>query len=94
MLVTITDLEAVSGKELMAWRKASHALSLDHERMILCMSPQGAQAAFDLPVGPNGPVAREPTLPELRAWFDWQSECGRTNQRFVEGGLPWPADDQ
>lgn len=88
MLITITDLSGVTGKDLKQWKKASHALCVDN-KMILSMSQTGAKSALELP----GSVAREPTLDELRAWFQWQAQHGRTNQRFVEGGLPWPADD-
>lgn len=83
MLITITDLSGVSGKELLQWRKARFALCLNN-KMIVSLSQEGACQALNTPGGPAGPVAREPTLDELKAWFDWQTEHGRTNQRQQE----------
>lgn len=95
MLITITDLTRADGKLLRQWPKSGFALRLG-DRMIVSMSSDGACQALSMhntPGGPAHPVAREPTLDELRAWFKWQEKHGRTNQRFVEAGLPYPADD-
>ena len=86
MLVTITDLKGLDGTTLRQWRQAKFALC-HNNKIIVCMSKDSACQAL------KTPAVREPTLDELRAWFKWQEEHGRTNQRFVEGGLPWPADD-
>lgn len=95
MLITITDASHVDGQMLARWGRAGHALCLD-KKVILSVTDKGYHAAVSTRGGPGGrskPVAREPTLDELKAWFKWQKQHGRTNQRFVEGGLPWPADD-
>ena len=92
MLITITDLSCIRGKDLLQWRKARFALCIAN-KMIVSLSQEGACQALNTPDGPAGPVAREPTLDELRAWFAWQQKHGRTNQRFIEAGLPYPADD-
>lgn len=98
MLITITDLHCINGAVLRRWHCAKYALC-HNNTMILSMSQEGACQALNMhntpggPTNPPTPVAREPTLDELRQWFHWQAEHGRTNQRFVEGGLPWPADD-
>ena len=92
MLITITDLAGVTGRELNQWRTAKFALCIAN-KMIVSLSQEGACQALNTPGGPAGPTVREPTLDELRAWFHWQAEHGRTNQRFIEAGLPYPADD-
>ena len=88
MLITITNLSGITGQELRQWRNASHALCLK-DRMILSMSQAGACQALNTPGAP----AREPTLDELKQWFAGRQKHGRSNQRFVEGGLPYLADD-
>lgn len=95
MLITITDLRRIDGETLTLLHKGKFALCRNNT-MILSMSLEGACQALNMhnaPGGPAGPVAREPTLDELKAWFAWQTKHGRTNQRFVEAGLPYPADD-